>query len=70
MDYLKVVVILPLKYNVTLFVTIVAVQLEDKIPILVLACNRVNVTRCLDLLIQYRPSKEKFPIIISQVIVQ
>ncbi|XP_077293382.1 alpha-1,3-mannosyl-glycoprotein 2-beta-N-acetylglucosaminyltransferase isoform X2 [Arctopsyche grandis] len=42
------------------------VQLEDKIPILVLACNRVNVTRCLDLLIQYRPSKEKFPIIISQ----
>lgn len=38
------------------------------IPILVFACNRVSVSRCLDQLIQYRPNPDQFPIIVSQVI--
>lgn len=36
------------------------------IPILVIACNRVTVKRCLDKLLEYRPSAENFPIIVSQ----
>ena len=36
------------------------------IPVLVFSCNRVTVSRALDLLITYRPSKEQFPIIVSQ----
>ncbi|XP_077382806.1 alpha-1,3-mannosyl-glycoprotein 2-beta-N-acetylglucosaminyltransferase a [Festucalex cinctus] len=36
------------------------------IPVLVIACNRVTVRRCLDKLIQYRPSAERFPVIVSQ----
>lgn len=38
------------------------------IPVLVFACNRVSVSRCLDQLIQYRPNPDQFPIIVSQVI--
>ncbi|CAG9865279.1 unnamed protein product [Phyllotreta striolata] len=37
-----------------------------KIPILVFACNRVTVTRCLDSLIRFRPDPDRFPIIVSQ----
>lgn len=37
------------------------------IPIIVIACNRVAISRSLKLLIQYRPSKAQFPIIVSQV---
>lgn len=37
------------------------------IPVLVIACNRVSISRSLELLIKYRPSREQFPIIISQV---
>ncbi|XP_077446554.1 alpha-1,3-mannosyl-glycoprotein 2-beta-N-acetylglucosaminyltransferase b [Stigmatopora argus] len=36
------------------------------IPILVIACDRVTVKRSLDRLIQYRPSQEHYPIIVSQ----
>ncbi|KAM4581554.1 alpha-1,3-mannosyl-glycoprotein 2-beta-N-acetylglucosaminyltransferase a isoform 1-T2 [Odontesthes bonariensis] len=36
------------------------------IPVLVMACNRVTVRRCLDKLLQHRPSAERFPIIVSQ----
>ncbi|KAK9962435.1 hypothetical protein ABG768_007804 [Culter alburnus] len=36
------------------------------IPILVIACNRVTVKRCLDKLIEHRPSAELYPIIVSQ----
>ncbi|TDH04426.1 hypothetical protein EPR50_G00152440 [Perca flavescens] len=36
------------------------------IPILVIACDRVTVKRSLDRLIQYRPSPEQYPIIVSQ----
>lgn len=36
------------------------------IPILVIACDRVTVGRSLDRLIQYRPSSQLHPIIISQ----
>lgn len=36
------------------------------IPVLVFACNRPSIAKCLDNLVQYRPSKEQFPIIISQ----
>lgn len=34
--------------------------------VLVIACNRPTVKRCLDLLLQYRPSAKQFPIIVSQ----
>ncbi|GBP37234.1 Alpha-1,3-mannosyl-glycoprotein 2-beta-N-acetylglucosaminyltransferase [Eumeta japonica] len=36
------------------------------LPVLVIACDRVTVKRCLDSLIKYRPNKETFPIIVSQ----
>ncbi|XP_028254011.1 alpha-1,3-mannosyl-glycoprotein 2-beta-N-acetylglucosaminyltransferase b [Parambassis ranga] len=36
------------------------------IPVLVIACDRVTVKRSLDRLIQYRPSPELHPIIVSQ----
>uniref|UniRef100_A0A3B4XWB8 Alpha-1,3-mannosyl-glycoprotein 2-beta-N-acetylglucosaminyltransferase n=1 Tax=Seriola lalandi dorsalis TaxID=1841481 RepID=A0A3B4XWB8_SERLL len=36
------------------------------IPILVIACDRVTVKRSLDRLIQYRPSPQLYPIIVSQ----
>lgn len=37
------------------------------IPVIVFACNRVSVSRNLDALIKYRPSRQQFPIIVSQV---
>ena len=37
------------------------------IPVIVFACNRVSVSRSLDLLVKYRPNREQFPIIVSQV---
>lgn len=40
---------------------------EPVFPVLVFACNRVSVKKCLDNLVQYRPSVEQFPIIVSQV---
>ncbi|CAN9514163.1 unnamed protein product [Ophioblennius macclurei] len=36
------------------------------IPVLVIACNRVTVQRCLDKLVQLRPTAELHPIIVSQ----
>ena len=36
------------------------------IPVLLFSCNRVTVSRALNLLINHRPSKEQFPIIVSQ----
>lgn len=36
------------------------------IAILVVSCNRITVERCLNQLIKLRPSKEQFPIIVSQ----
>ena len=36
------------------------------IAVLVIACNRPTVRRCLDLLLKYRPSSERFPIVVSQ----
>lgn len=43
-----------------------ATALEVIIPILVIACDRVTVKRSLDRLIQYRPSSQLYPIIVSQ----
>lgn len=40
---------------------------KNKIPVLVFACNRITVTKCLDSLLQYRPDPDNFPIIVSQV---
>lgn len=37
------------------------------IPVVVIACNRVSISRSLDLLIKYRPNREQFPIVVSQV---
>lgn len=37
------------------------------IPVLVFACNRISVRKCLDNLIEYRPNADQFPIIVSQV---
>lgn len=39
---------------------------ENAIAILVFSCNRVTVTRCLDQLLEYRPSAQDFPIIVTQ----
>lgn len=39
---------------------------QTVIPILVIACDRVTVKRSLDKLIQYRPSVELYPLIVSQ----
>lgn len=36
------------------------------IPVLVFACNRISVSRCLEQLIQHRPNPDQFPIIVSQ----
>ena len=36
------------------------------IPVLLFSCNRVTVSRALNLLINHRPSKEQFPIVVSQ----
>ncbi|KAJ8980158.1 hypothetical protein NQ317_014653 [Molorchus minor] len=42
-------------------------ELQDvKIPVLVFACNRITITRCLDNLIRFRPDPDQFPIIVSQ----
>lgn len=47
-------------------ITTLATPPEVVIPILVIACDRVTVRRSLDRLIQYRPSSELHPIVISQ----
>ncbi|XP_075166951.1 alpha-1,3-mannosyl-glycoprotein 2-beta-N-acetylglucosaminyltransferase [Haematobia irritans] len=39
---------------------------QPVIPVLVFACNRVSISKCLDNLIKYRPNTEQFPIIVSQ----
>uniref|UniRef100_A0A1I8P9G2 Alpha-1,3-mannosyl-glycoprotein 2-beta-N-acetylglucosaminyltransferase n=1 Tax=Stomoxys calcitrans TaxID=35570 RepID=A0A1I8P9G2_STOCA len=39
---------------------------QPVIPVLVFACNRISISKCLDNLIKYRPSTEQFPIIVSQ----
>ncbi|CAB3261970.1 unnamed protein product [Arctia plantaginis] len=36
------------------------------LPVLVIACDRITVKRCLNNLVKFRPSKETFPIIVSQ----
>ncbi|XP_059140549.1 alpha-1,3-mannosyl-glycoprotein 2-beta-N-acetylglucosaminyltransferase-like isoform X2 [Physella acuta] len=36
------------------------------LPILMIACDRVTVNRALDQLLKYRPSAQRFPIIVSQ----
>ncbi|KAA0196710.1 hypothetical protein HAZT_HAZT008070 [Hyalella azteca] len=42
-------------------------QEETTIPVLVIACNReAAIRRSLDLLLKYRPSQSRFPIIVSQ----
>ncbi|XP_042280013.1 alpha-1,3-mannosyl-glycoprotein 2-beta-N-acetylglucosaminyltransferase a [Thunnus maccoyii] len=44
----------------------VVIPRQPVIPILVMACNRVTVRRCLDKLLEHRPSAELYPIIVSQ----
>ncbi|XP_034030085.1 alpha-1,3-mannosyl-glycoprotein 2-beta-N-acetylglucosaminyltransferase a [Thalassophryne amazonica] len=39
---------------------------QPVIPVLVIACNRATVKRCLDSLLKHRPSPELHPIIVSQ----
>ncbi|KAF1426222.1 Alpha-1,3-mannosyl-glycoprotein 2-beta-N-acetylglucosaminyltransferase, partial [Spheniscus humboldti] len=36
------------------------------LPVLVMACDRSTVRRCLDKLLRYRPSAQRFPVIVSQ----
>ncbi|CAJ0937900.1 unnamed protein product [Ranitomeya imitator] len=36
------------------------------IPVLVVACDRPSVRKCLDSLLKFRPSAEQFPIVVSQ----
>uniref|UniRef100_A0A1A8ISA8 Alpha-1,3-mannosyl-glycoprotein 2-beta-N-acetylglucosaminyltransferase n=1 Tax=Nothobranchius kuhntae TaxID=321403 RepID=A0A1A8ISA8_NOTKU len=44
----------------------VKVPSQPVIPILVIACNRVTIRRCLDKLLEHRPSTELHPIVVSQ----
>lgn len=47
--------------------TTIYVQEGPVLPVLLIACNRESaVRRSLDLLLKYRPSQERFPIIVSQ----
>ncbi|NXM76879.1 MGAT1 acetylglucosaminyltransferase, partial [Serilophus lunatus] len=39
---------------------------QPVLPVLVLACDRSTVRRCLDKLLRYRPSERRFPVIVSQ----
>ncbi|XP_075920549.1 alpha-1,3-mannosyl-glycoprotein 2-beta-N-acetylglucosaminyltransferase-like [Petromyzon marinus] len=39
---------------------------DSVIPILVIACDRPTVSRCLDRLLRFRPSASQFPIVVSQ----
>ncbi|XP_048375926.2 alpha-1,3-mannosyl-glycoprotein 2-beta-N-acetylglucosaminyltransferase b isoform X2 [Stegostoma tigrinum] len=39
---------------------------EEVLPVLVIGCDRPTIRRCLDKLLQYRPSKELFPVLVSQ----
>ncbi|XP_067830115.1 alpha-1,3-mannosyl-glycoprotein 2-beta-N-acetylglucosaminyltransferase b [Heptranchias perlo] len=39
---------------------------DSVIPVLVIGCDRPTIRRCLDKLLHYRPSKELFPILVSQ----
>ncbi|XP_045782596.1 alpha-1,3-mannosyl-glycoprotein 2-beta-N-acetylglucosaminyltransferase isoform X3 [Maniola jurtina] len=41
-------------------------QSSTVLPVLVIACDRVTVKRCLDNLVKFRPDKDTFPIIVSQ----
>lgn len=41
-------------------------EAEPTIAVLVLACDRSSVRRCLDKLLRYRPSARRFPLIVSQ----
>lgn len=41
-------------------------EAETPIAVLVLACDRSSVRRCLDKLLRYRPSARRFPLIVSQ----
>ncbi|XP_045487347.1 alpha-1,3-mannosyl-glycoprotein 2-beta-N-acetylglucosaminyltransferase [Pieris rapae] len=41
-------------------------SLNPILPVLVIACDRITVKRCLDNLVKFRPDKETFPIIVSQ----
>ncbi|XP_067865720.1 alpha-1,3-mannosyl-glycoprotein 2-beta-N-acetylglucosaminyltransferase-like isoform X2 [Heterodontus francisci] len=42
-------------------------QVKDVVlPVLVIGCDRPTIRRCLDKLLYYRPSKELFPILVSQ----
>ncbi|XP_045782597.1 alpha-1,3-mannosyl-glycoprotein 2-beta-N-acetylglucosaminyltransferase isoform X2 [Maniola jurtina] len=41
-------------------------QSNTVLPVLVIACDRVTVKRCLDNLVKFRPDKDTFPIIVSQ----
>uniref|UniRef100_UPI00398E69DF alpha-1,3-mannosyl-glycoprotein 2-beta-N-acetylglucosaminyltransferase b n=1 Tax=Pristiophorus japonicus TaxID=55135 RepID=UPI00398E69DF len=44
-----------------------AAQVKDVVlPVLVIGCDRPTIRRCLDKLLSYRPSKELFPILVSQ----
>lgn len=43
-----------------------AAPAQPVLPVLVIACNRVTVRRCLDKLLEHRPSEELHPVIVSQ----
>ncbi|KAK7574065.1 hypothetical protein V9T40_011256 [Parthenolecanium corni] len=39
---------------------------SDSIAILLMSCNLLTISKTLDLLVQYRPSKQQFPILVAQ----
>lgn len=46
---------------------VVTIDPHDVMPVLMFACNRITVTKALDLVLKYRTNRQKFPIIVSQV---
>lgn len=56
----------PIKFAIKQPPKLITSDNQPVIPVLVFACNRVTINKCLDNLIEFRPSSEQFPIIVSQ----
>jgi hypothetical protein len=58
---------LPITGLVFIYIRVCFVTAGLVLPVLLIACDRVTVKRCLDNLVKFRPNKDIFPIIVSQV---
>ncbi|GCC37040.1 hypothetical protein chiPu_0015540 [Chiloscyllium punctatum] len=46
--------------------SVIVPEAQEVLPVLVIGCDRPSIRRCLDKLLQYRPSKELYPVLVSQ----